>query len=226
MKRYIEFLKEDTYNLMETVVPKTYEMSGPPPKNLWATKAQFQIEMEKIGYTHTTLTKSTSMLICSAEDLGTLKWQKAQKYGIPIFTYEEAFKKFAKKLQRIRNVEIDPYDEEDWGYEEVSESNIGTYRNKIDFKETINNYFHGSENDFIKFMNFHATGKKVIYFKGEKEYGEFTTSEYSIDKKGIKVQMTFKHGYPDALIFLEPIIVNGIDYFYKEEIKEEDIEWF
>ena len=78
-----------------------YEMSGPPPKYLWNHKADFEADMEKWGYTHTTLNKNTDMLIVAQEDLGTLKCQKAEKYGIPIYTYNEAFKRKENLYVRV-----------------------------------------------------------------------------------------------------------------------------
>jgi hypothetical protein len=86
----------------------TYEMSGPPPKYLWSHKDDFMTDMLNWGYLHTTLNKKTDMLIATAEDLGTLKCQKAEKYGIPIYTYEDAFKKKEKLYIRItRNKKLD-----------------------------------------------------------------------------------------------------------------------
>ena len=73
---------------MEKVDKVTYEMTG-TPKPYWASKADFQESMEKWGYEHTTLNKNTDILIAADEDLGTLKCQKAEKYGIPIYTYKE-----------------------------------------------------------------------------------------------------------------------------------------
>jgi len=67
----------------------TYEMSG-SPMPYFKTKSQFVAEMSKYGYHHTTLTKKTHMLIVSDEELGTLKCQKAEKYGIPVYTYAYA----------------------------------------------------------------------------------------------------------------------------------------
>ena len=75
----------------------TYEMSG-SPKPYFKTKAEFVEEMLKYGFHHTTLNKNTNMLIVADEDLGTLKCQKAEKYGIPIYTYRYA-KKEMKNLK-------------------------------------------------------------------------------------------------------------------------------
>jgi hypothetical protein len=77
----------------------TYEMSG-SPSPYFKTKAEFVKAMQECGYEHTTLTKKTNMLICSTEDLGTLKFKKAQKYGIPIYTYEQA----KKEMKNLINV--------------------------------------------------------------------------------------------------------------------------
>lgn len=67
----------------------TYEMSG-SPKPYFKTKAEFVAEMSKYGYVHTTLNKKTNMLIVPDEELGTLKCQKAERYGIPVYTYAYA----------------------------------------------------------------------------------------------------------------------------------------
>ena len=54
------------------------------------------------------------MLIVADEELGTLKCQKAEKYGIPVYTYSQAFNKKEnlyvriirnKKLSNIKNIE-------------------------------------------------------------------------------------------------------------------------
>ena len=78
-----------------------YEMSGPPDKKYFTHKADFVESMLKWGYNHTTLNKNTDMLIVANEDLGTLKCQKAEKYGIPIYTYEEAFNKKERLYTRV-----------------------------------------------------------------------------------------------------------------------------
>ena len=78
----------------------TYEMSG-SPKPFFSTKSDFVEAMQDWGYTHSTLNKNTDMLIVADEDLGTLKCQKAEKYGIPIYTYQEAYKKKEKLYKRV-----------------------------------------------------------------------------------------------------------------------------
>jgi hypothetical protein len=85
----------------------TYEMTG-TPKPRWSTKADFVDSMTKWGYTHTTLTKNTDMLIAADEDLGTLKCLKAEKFGISIYSYEDAFKKkelLYKRVIRAKKIE-------------------------------------------------------------------------------------------------------------------------
>lgn len=87
----------------------TYEMTGPPPKWHWTHKADFEEDMRRWGYTHTTLTKNTDMLIAADEDLGTLKCIKAEKFGIPIYSYEQAFQKkelLYKRVVRAKKIEI------------------------------------------------------------------------------------------------------------------------
>ena len=76
-------------------------MSGPPPKNLWAHKADFEEDMLKWGYKHTTLTKNTDMLIVEFPEQTTLKAQKARAYGIPIYSYKEAHEKKEKLYNKV-----------------------------------------------------------------------------------------------------------------------------
>ena len=78
----------------------TYEMSGPPTP-YWSYKQEFVDDMKNWGYTHTSLTKNTDMLIVQHKDLNTLKCQKAEKYGIPIYTYKEAFDKKERLYKRV-----------------------------------------------------------------------------------------------------------------------------
>lgn len=79
----------------------TYEMSGPPPEHLWRYKADFENDMLKWGYQHTTLTKKTDMLIVTKENLNTTKCKKAEKYGTQVYTYEEAFNRKENLYVRI-----------------------------------------------------------------------------------------------------------------------------
>lgn len=83
-----------------------FEMSG-SPKPFWDTKSDFVDDMNKWGYEHTTLNKNTDMLIVAQEDLGTLKCKKAEKYGIPVYTYNQAFsKKENLYVRTIRNKKL------------------------------------------------------------------------------------------------------------------------
>ena len=99
----------EQFNEADKYVDKvTYEMTGPPNKNRWAHKVDFVEDMQKWGYTHTTLTKNTDMLIAADEDLGTLKCQKAEKFGIPIYSYEQAYQKkelLYKRVIRAKKIE-------------------------------------------------------------------------------------------------------------------------
>lgn len=67
----------------------TFECSG-APKPTFSTKAEFFSFMEENGFKHSTLNKKTNMLIVQYKGQGTLKEEKAKKYGIPIYTYREA----------------------------------------------------------------------------------------------------------------------------------------
>ena len=87
-----ETQNKNNIELFEDFIDKiTYEMSG-SPKPYFKTKADFVAAMQEHGYYHTTLNKNTDMLVVAAEDLGTLKCQKAEKYGIPVYTYAHAKK--------------------------------------------------------------------------------------------------------------------------------------
>ncbi len=78
----------------------TYCLTG-SPKPYWSTKESFIHDMEKWGYEYTTLTKNTDMLIAANEDLGTLKCKKAEKYNIPIYSYNDAFNKKENLYVRV-----------------------------------------------------------------------------------------------------------------------------
>lgn len=78
----------------------TYCLTG-SPRPFWSIKENFKYDMKKWGFEYTSLTKNTDMLIASDKDIGTLKWKKAEKYGIPIYTYSEAFDRKEKLYLRI-----------------------------------------------------------------------------------------------------------------------------
>lgn len=78
----------------------TYEMSGSPSPT-FKTKADFVEFMSKHGFKHTTLNKSTNMLIVADKEQGTLKCKKAEKYGIPIYTYDKAKKKVQQMSKEV-----------------------------------------------------------------------------------------------------------------------------
>lgn len=78
----------------------TFECSGSPMPE-FRTKADFFDFMSKCGFKHTTLNKNTNMLIVVSKDFGSLKCQKAEKYGIPIYTYKEARTEVKKLSQNV-----------------------------------------------------------------------------------------------------------------------------
>lgn len=99
--RYYDFFDDEVPNesdqMYEGITDNyTFECSG-SPKPYFNTKQEFFDFMGEYGFKHTTLTKSTNMLIVADEDLGTLKCKKAEKYGIPVYTYRHA-KKEMKNL--------------------------------------------------------------------------------------------------------------------------------
>ena len=102
-------LKNIIYNmehlkLFEDFVDKvTYEMTGSPKIYGWPLKADFEEFMQKHGFTHTTLTKNTDLLVTDDAESDTGKMGKAKRYGIPIVTYAQLAKDktlLYKKLTR------------------------------------------------------------------------------------------------------------------------------
>lgn len=93
----------------EKIDKVTYCLTG-SPKPHWAYKSEFVDDMKKWGYEYTTLSRTTDMLIASNEELGTLKCQKAEKYGIPIYSYEDAFNKkerlYVKVIRKKRLINL------------------------------------------------------------------------------------------------------------------------
>ena len=79
-----------------------FEMTGSPSQvSRWGYKDDFVRDMVNWGFTHTTLTKETDLLVAEREDIGTGKWLKAKKYGIPIYTYRQVWDQKEKLYQRI-----------------------------------------------------------------------------------------------------------------------------
>ena len=96
IKRYDKMENLKTFERFEQLY--TFECSG-SPKPTFKTKADFFEYMEEHGFKHTTLTKKTDMLILQYKGQGTLKEEKAKRYGIPIYTYAEA-KKRVKEMAK------------------------------------------------------------------------------------------------------------------------------
>jgi hypothetical protein len=100
----------------EKIDKVTYCLTG-SPKPHWGYKADFIADMESWGYEYTTLSKTTDMLIAASEELGTLKCQKAEKYGIPIYSYEDAFNRkerlYVRVIRKKRLININKNREED-----------------------------------------------------------------------------------------------------------------
>ena len=80
----------------------TFEMTG-SPKNVshWVHKQDFVESMEGYGFVHTTLTKETDLLVAEDEFLGTGKWNRAKKFGIPIYTYEQVWEHKDRLFKQI-----------------------------------------------------------------------------------------------------------------------------
>lgn len=83
----------------------TYECSG-TPKPFFKIKAEFTFFMKNNGFKKSTLTKNTDMLIVEFKGKGTLKEKKAEKYGIPIYTYNEAINKVKNMATEIEKFNL------------------------------------------------------------------------------------------------------------------------
>jgi len=95
MSKHLNDINEDFVDKV------TYEMSGKPPQYFWKHKEDFVNDMKNWGYSHTTLTKNTNMLIVTDKNLKTGKCEKAIKYNIPIYSYEDAFNKKENLYKKI-----------------------------------------------------------------------------------------------------------------------------
>ena len=77
-------------------------MTGSPAQvSKWPYKDDFVADMIKWGFTHTTLTHKTDLLVAERDDIGTGKFLKAKKYGTPIYTYRQIWEQKEKLYQRI-----------------------------------------------------------------------------------------------------------------------------
>jgi len=83
----------------------TYECSGSPIPT-FKVKSDFTHFMSENGFKKTTLTKKTDMLIVQYKGQGTLKEQKAKRYGIPIYTYSEAKRKVKQMSKDIEKFNL------------------------------------------------------------------------------------------------------------------------
>lgn len=184
----------------------TYEMTGPPPKSLWAHKADFVDDMQKWGYTHTTLTKNTDMLIAGDEDLGTLKCQKAEKFGIPIYSYKDAFKKkelLYKRVIRAKKIENLNKKSEKYLTVELDEEEKLQQAVKDDDYSQLRVYL----NDIYTYLDTKVSGK----IKDAKLRDIFDTSDFEPDdvkylEKQLKKYQTNEY-YKPILNQLERVII-------------------
>ena len=96
MSKYRNDINEDLVDYY------TFECSG-SPSPYFKTKADFFNFMENNGFKHSTLTKKTDMLIVADKNQNTLKYKKAERYGVPVYTYREAkvkVKEMGKKMNK------------------------------------------------------------------------------------------------------------------------------
>ena len=194
----------------------TYEMTGPPPKSYWAHKADFEADMLKWGYTHTTLTKNTDMLIAADEDLGTLKCQKAEKFGIPIYSYKQAFEKKELLYKRvIRAKKIENLNKKSEKYLTVELDEEEKLQQIVKDSEAKNGYFDFADyadlniylNDVYRYLGIKVLGK----IKDKKLYDIFDTSDFEPNdveylEKQLKKYQTNEY-YKPILNQLERVII-------------------
>lgn len=83
----------------------TYECSG-SPKPTFPYKADFTEFMQKHGFRKSTLRKDTDMLIVQFKGQGTLKEKKAERYGIPIYTYAEAKRRVVEMANDMKKFNL------------------------------------------------------------------------------------------------------------------------
>lgn len=194
----------------------TYEMTGPPPKGHWSHKADFVEDMLKWGYTHTTLTKNTDMLIAADEDLGTLKCQKAEKFGIPIYSYEQAFQKKELLYKRVvRAKKIETLNKKSEKYLTVELDEEEKLQQAVKDSESKNGYFDFDDyselrvylNDIYNYLDTKVSGK----IKDSKLRDIFDTSDFEPDdvkylEKQLKKYQTNEY-YKPILNQLERVII-------------------
>jgi len=99
--RKVTELSQEIFESFDDFV--TFEMTGSPKDTRrWRYKEDFERDMYSHGFRHTTLTKKTDILIAEDEHFGSIKWNKAKSFGIPIMTFTEAWEKreqiFIKKF--------------------------------------------------------------------------------------------------------------------------------
>lgn len=190
----------------------TYEMTGPPPKNHWTHKADFEEDMLKWGYTHTTLNKNTDMLIAADEDLGTLKCQKAEKFGIPIYSYEDAFKKKELLYKRVvRNKKIvslntksEKYLTVDFNEEERLQQLVKDWESRVGYFDTSEEKEMSNVcSEIYKYLSVSKTDKSL--------YDVFNTQDFDLDsvkklEKDLKKYQTEEY-YKPILNQLEKAII-------------------
>lgn len=205
-----QFNEEDKY-----IDKVTYEMTG-SPKPQWSTKADFVEDMTKWGYTHTTLTKNTDMLIAADEDLGTLKCLKAEKFGIPIYSYEQAFQKKELLYKRvIRAKKIENLNKKSEKYLTVEYDEEEMLKQIVKDSEAKNGYFDFADysemdvylNDVYRYLGIKVLGK----IKDSKLLDIFDTSDFVPDdvkylEKQLKKYQTNDY-YKPILNQLERVII-------------------
>jgi len=194
----------------------TYEMTGPPPKNHWFHKADFVEDMQKWGYTHTTLTKNTDMLIAADEDLGTLKCLKAEKFGVPIYSYEQAFQKKELLYKRVvRGKKIANLNKKSEKYITVELDEEERLQQIVKDSESKNGYFDFADykemdiylNDVYRYLGIKVSGK----IKDSKLLDIFDSSDFEPDavkylEKQLKKYQTNNY-YKPILNQLERVLI-------------------
>jgi hypothetical protein len=173
---------------------------------------QICLILKKIGFN---VYNEYEILHINRKEFNSYKWKDEEKHfvrswhhvGEDAVTYKDLLKFTSSKSKKlkIKNPELDPYGEEDWGYEireNIKEEFI------INIQDTIDNFFNGNVDAFVEVMNKTYINKNINYYKNGRSYGTFVVVEYTnhYDDYPVRLKMSNgQHGHPDEIGFFEPL---------------------
>lgn len=125
-------------------------------------------------------------------------------------------------IKKIEKPDIDPYGEEDWGWEEMKE-NVNDVKNtetRIIFNDLLGIYFNGEYNIMLNWLNDNLTKKRVYFISEENEIYKKFDSWWIVDNylagtqnNIVGVMMTNKqYGNASGLIYLDEIELPKVKY--------------